>query len=133
MTEKKKLKFECRECGSNDLGYQKYVRCYTRVVINDQGVIEYKESVYDEDDYICEDNYFICMNCKQPIEHHGYKMETEQDLINYLTIDPKILEEEEKEYERFGETEIYIQEQKKKEQDEYDQMIADASAPDVER
>ena len=98
MKVKSKIKFECRECGSHELGYQKYVKCLTPVSINDNGQMEYGLSEIDEDDYLCADNCFICMNCKGTIEHGGYRFEIEKDLLNYLTMDPDVRENEQQDY-----------------------------------
>ena len=63
-----KVKFECRECGSNHLGYQKYVKCITPVSLQDNSQMEYGLSEIDEDDYLWTDNCFVCMDCKAVVE-----------------------------------------------------------------
>ena len=98
MSVKNMVKFECRECGSNGLGYQKYVKCLTPVTIKDDGQMEYGLSEIDEDDYLYAENCFICMNCKGTVEHCGYKFETERELFNYLTIDPEVRDREQQKY-----------------------------------
>ena len=122
---KKMRKFECSECGSNELGYQKYVMCITPVIIKDGGQFEYGQSEFDEDDYIWAENGFICMNCKGLVEYCGCNVETEKDLIDYLTTDSKLLEQQEKDYESYVDAQVSTQEQRKKEQECYDQEIAD--------
>ena len=82
MKVKSKVKFECRECGSHGLGYQKYVKCLTPVAMTDNGQMEYGQSVFDEDDYLCADSGYICLNCETFVEHCGYRFETEKDLNN---------------------------------------------------
>ena len=99
MAIKKMVQFECRECSSSQLGYQKYVKCLTPVSINDDGQMEYGLSEVDEDDYLYADNCFICMNCKGRVDHCGYKFEIEADLLNYLSMDPDVLKKEQREHE----------------------------------
>jgi len=99
MFSKKKVSFECRECGSNELGYQKYVKCVMPVLIKDDGQMEYSLSKIDEDDYLITENSFICMNCKGSVKHCGCEFETESDLLDYLVIDPVVRDKDQQEYE----------------------------------
>ncbi|MFH1615756.1 MAG: hypothetical protein ABIG61_11835, partial [Planctomycetota bacterium] len=88
----KKIKFQCSECGSKNLGYKKFVKCITPVSLQENGQLEYKLSEIDEDDYLATSNGFVCMDCGSFIEHRGCKMETEQELLSYLTMNPKVRE-----------------------------------------
>ena len=116
MVKNEKLQFECSECGSKELGYQKYVKCITPVSLNQNGHIEYGLPLLDEDDYLCADNTFICMNCKGFVEQCGCRMETEKELITYLTMDPKVRKQQKREYEELISAQMYDQEQRENEQ-----------------
>ncbi len=94
MCDDKKLQFTCRECGAHELGYQKYAKCIAPVSLQENGNVEYGSSVVDEDDYLCGDEGFICLNCETPLEHLGYRRETEKQLIDYLTMAPQVHGEE---------------------------------------
>ena len=107
----KKLVFNCRECGSNKLAYHKYAKCITPAKLQEYNNIEYGLSRIDEDDYICCDNCFICLNCEGFVEHRGFRMETEKDLLDYLTMDPAIRKQEQKEYEEHLIAQAHEQEQ----------------------
>jgi len=98
MTLSNLVKFECGECGSRELGYQKYAKCVTPATIKDDGQMEYGLSEFDEDDYLYANNGFICMNCKGPVKHCGFRFETERQLLNYLAIDPVQRDKEQQEY-----------------------------------
>lgn len=111
MCTKKSLKFTCSECGSDQLAYQKYVKCSTPVVLHENGNIEYGQSKFDEDDYLCADNHFICMDCGASVEHCGWRFETEKQLIDYLTMDPDVRNKEETEYSEHIDAQINAQEQ----------------------
>jgi len=98
MNAKKSIKFVCRECSGNELGYQKYVKCITPVTIQEDGQMEYKSSIFDEDDYLAVSNGFCCKGCGHLLEHCGFRMETEKDIFNYFTMDPELREQEQQEY-----------------------------------
>lgn len=95
----KKVKFECCKCHCNELAYKKYVECITHVKLQESGDTEYGMSKYDEDDYLCADNGYICMNCEAFVEHCGCRFEIEKDLLDYLTMDPAVRTLEQQEYE----------------------------------
>lgn len=116
MTDEKKLQFTCRKCGAHELGYQKYAKCIAPVSLQENGHMEYGPSEIDEDDYLCAEDGFICLNCKALVEHCGWRVETEKQLIDYLTMDPDVREKEEAEYGDCIDAEIHDQEQKEEEQ-----------------
>ena len=101
MSEKNAIKFVCRECGGNELGYQKYVKYVMPVTIKENDCIEYGQSVFDEDDYLCAGNGFVCMKCGNLIIFCGLRIETEQDLLDDLKMDPELHEQQQKNYEKF--------------------------------
>lgn len=77
-------KFKCQICGSKRLGYRKYASCISPIVFKKGNYIEYKQSIYDEDDYIAAANGFICLACDNLIEYCGCRMETERELTIFL-------------------------------------------------
>lgn len=110
-----KLKFECRECGSTKLGYNKYVKCITPVTIKDDGQIEYGLSDIDEDEYLCVDNAFVCMDCKHVVKHCGVCFETESELLDYLKMNPRVRQQQQEEYYKKLFAEITAQVEQEKE------------------
>ncbi len=125
MCEKKKLQFECRECGAHELSYQKYVKCITPVSLQENGHVEYNQSIFDEDDYLATLNGFVCRSCGSLVEHCGVRMETEKQLVDYLTMDPQVREQQQSEYDELLDAQICAQEQKGKEQALSDLEITD--------
>ncbi len=99
MNEKKKLQFTCRECGAHELGYQKHTKCMTPVSLSENGHMEYGQSIFDEDDYLTILNGFACTSCGSLIEHCGIRIQTEKELIDYLSMDPDVRQQQQSEYE----------------------------------
>jgi len=118
MCDNKKLQFTCRDCGAHELGYQKYAKCIAPVTLQENDHMEYGHSEIDEDDYLCAEDGFICLNCKALVEHCGWRVETEKQLIDYLTMDREVREKEEKEYGELMSAQIDAQEQREEEQAE---------------
>ncbi len=104
-------KFECRSCGSPELGYQKYVKFMTPVTLQENGNVEYGISQYDEDDYLAILNGFICTSCGSLVKHCGVRMETERQLVDYLTMDPQVRQQQQSEYDELVDAQSYEQEQ----------------------
>lgn len=98
--------FKCRDCGSTNLGYQKWVEAVMPVQIHEDGHIEYHQAVIDEDNDLGGVCGFICMDCKDELSFCGCRIQTEEELISYLTLDPADREEQEKEYQETLEAEI---------------------------
>ncbi len=116
MCEKKDLQFTCRECGSDQLAYQKYAKCMTPVSLLENSNIEYGQSIFDEAYYLCVDEGFICLNCESLVDHCGCLMETEKELIDYLTMDPQVREQQQQEHDECVDALSSEQEQKEIEQ-----------------
>jgi len=117
MIEKEVVKFKCRECGGEELGYQKYVKCITPVSLQENNNIEYGQSKFDEDDYLISQNGFICMDCESDVEHCGYIIQLEKELLDYLTMDPVLRDKEQAEYDEQLIAQIDAQEEQKIEQE----------------
>jgi len=62
-------------------------------------------------------NGFVCGSCGSLVEHCGIRMETEKQLIDYLTMDPDLREKEQAEYDELLDAQVSAQEQKEKEQE----------------
>ncbi len=116
MCDDKKLQFTCRKCGAHELGYQKYAKCIAPVSLQENGHMEYGPSEIDEDDYLCAEDGYICLKCGSFVEHRGWRVETEKQLIDYLIMNPDVREQEEKEYGEVMSAQISAQEQKEEEQ-----------------
>ena len=95
------LVFKCSKCGSNKLAHQKYVKCITPVILPENSDLEYGLSKCNEDDYLCADNGYICMNCQKYVQHWGNKFETEKELLDYLTMDPTVRAKEQQDYDEY--------------------------------
>ena len=109
--ERENHEFECCKCESNELAYQKYVKCITPVSVQENSHIEYGLSIYDEDDYLAVSNGFCCADCGHLIEHCGIRMETEKALLDYLTMYPNLRDRQQSNYDEQLEAQIVAQEQ----------------------
>ena len=76
-------KFKCGECGSKNLALCRYAKCYIPVVIKN-GTCEYLEAEVDIDDYIDAEDYFCCLDCEEFIGDREYRLQTEEELLEYL-------------------------------------------------
>ena len=115
INEKEKLEFVCSKCGSNKLAYHKYVKCITPVKLQENNYLEYLPSKIDEDDSLATCNGFGCLNCGEFVEHCGFHMETERDLLDYFKMDPIFRDKQQQEYEEILCVQIEAQEQLEKE------------------
>ncbi len=77
-------RFECKECGSEDLAISRYAKCLIPVVIKADGTCEYLEAVVDSDDCIDGEDYFCCFNCETPVGDYDNPLQTEEELLDYL-------------------------------------------------
>jgi hypothetical protein len=127
MCNKKELQFTCQKCGDHELSYQKYAKCLTPVTVKNNNNLEYGQSVIDEDDYLAIQNGFICGSCGSLVEHRGIRMETEKQLISYMTLDPGVRENEQAEYEELIDAQVSDQEQKEKELAMHNNEMTDLS------
>ena len=122
-----KVKFTCQNCGDHELGYQKFVKCVAPVLLQGNGHIEYGLSVVDEDDYLCVGNTFICNSCGSLVEHCDIRMETEKELIDYLTMEPFDRLHQQQDHQELIDAQISAQEQKEKEMAMHDNEMTDLS------
>ena len=111
MTKSKKCEFTCSECGSHELGYQKFVKCVTPVTIKEDGHSVYGRSKYDDDDWVAGENGFCCLSCGKLIWHCGWNMEDERMLLQFLQMPLEIRQQEEEEYANRGTAEAEYYEQ----------------------
>ena len=92
--------FTCSKCNSTNLAYRKYAGCTTPTIPHQDGRFEYLPSIYDEDDYIGVLHGFGCADCNTLIEHCGVPLQTEKDLIIYLSMDPADREQQQEDYDK---------------------------------
>ena len=111
MKVNKQIKFECPSCGCNELAYQVYAKCITKIDLKENGIIEYGQSKFNPDDYLCAENTFLCTYCETYVEHCGHRMETEKELLDYLTMDPEVRAKEQQEHADYVEAVADEQEQ----------------------
>lgn len=90
--------FQCQYCGSKELSYEKWIHSQEEVIIHENGLIEYKEPEIDENNTLGVEYGFVCKNCGHSVEHCGIQIQTEPELIAYLSMNLAIREKEEKEY-----------------------------------
>ena len=93
-----KLEFHCTECSSIRLGYQQWVESVSPVVIDSEGHVKYREAVVDTDNELGAVGGYVCGDCKHPLSFCGCRIETEAELISYLSLDPANKEEQEQQY-----------------------------------
>lgn len=115
--EKENCEFKCWKCGGNKLAYQKYIKSLTPVSLQENGQIEYGLSVYDEDDFLTASNGFVCVECRLMLEHCGVSLETEQAVLDYLTMDPYVGQRQQAEYDEQLEVQIEAQDEQNTERE----------------
>ena len=93
--------FKCVRCGSKELAYQKYAKHVSPVNLQ-KGSLVYEEGRTNEDDHLPVECGYICRECGLPVRHAGRWLQSEDELITYLTADPEILAEEERLYEAYA-------------------------------
>ena len=104
--------YQCSGCGSNKLGYQKYVQSIMAVDIHSNGNISYGEPVVDYDDEIPTNQGYVCRKCGDHLCHTGEWLSTEQELRWYLTASPETLAEQQREFEEYVDEQVRIQQEK---------------------
>lgn len=81
--------FKCLKCGSTNMGYQKWVESCSPAVIDSEGHVEYKMAIVDKDNELGAVDGFVCMDCKDTLCLRGSQVETEGELIFYLSLTPE--------------------------------------------
>lgn len=115
MYQKNELQFTCLKCSAHELSYQKYSKCTAPVSLQANGHIEYGQFILDEDDCLAALNGFACGSCGTLIEHCGIRLETEGQLIDYLTMEPFDRLHQQQDYQELIAAQIYAQEQQEQE------------------
>ena len=78
-------KFNCINCGSSQLKYQKWIKFEDKVIIHPSGHIEYYDQEVDDNDLFGVDCRYICGSCKKPLQlFNGFNIQTESQLQNYI-------------------------------------------------
>lgn len=91
-------KFCCTKCGSENLIYEKYVKCKTPVDIQDDGTIVYLQSIIDEDDSLPTCYGFYCADCGQAVIFKADIVKSETELKEMLSMSEEELERINDEY-----------------------------------
>jgi hypothetical protein len=112
-------KYKCEKCGCEKLSYQKYVKCLSDVDIDENGQIHYGQSIIDEDNYVGAEFGYVCGSCGSRLSHGFNWLETEEELIQYLTTAPEVLAEQQRQFDEYLAEECEMQAQKDKERAEY--------------
>ena len=81
--------FNCKECGSANLGYQQWVESFSPVVIDSDGRVEYEQAVVDVNNELGVCGGFLCAACGEKLYLYGSQVETEAELITYLNLTPE--------------------------------------------
>lgn len=110
------IKFICQKCKSSKLGHQKWVRSCSPVKIHPNNHTEYEQAIINEDNELGGVDGFVCMDCGQELYFCGCRIQTEDELTSYLSLDQDKREEQEKLYQESVEEGIRHEEQR--EQDE---------------
>ena len=78
------MKFKCENCGSDKLGYMKYVCCLTPVQMNNNVIYVYSEPEYIEDSDSEVHEGFCCRDCGRLLSLYGDPIKCESDLRKYF-------------------------------------------------
>ena len=112
-------KFKCSNCGGHELSYEKWISSCSPVKIYDNGYMEYKQAVIDEDDDLGGADGFVCMECKHELHLCGCRIQNENELKSYLSLDPDNRKEQERLYQESVEEEARIEKRSQESEIEY--------------
>jgi len=112
--------FTCQHCKSKKLAYRTYAKSTWPIQILEDGTLYHQEPVIDMDDFLPAEFGFCCGDCGQLIVFCGQNLETEQDLINYLSLSVDHRNQLQSEYD---EMELENYESLQQEQDDYSNNI----------
>ncbi len=110
------IKFQCNKCGSSKIGHQKWVGSCSPIKIHNNGHIEYEQAEIDEDDELRGVGGYICQDCGQELYFCGCQIQTEDELISYLSLDPDKRQEQEKFYQESEEETARHEEQRQQDE-----------------
>lgn len=84
-------KFKCLTCGSEELSYEKWIKCREKVSIRPDGHVEYFDQDINDTDMLPVECRFICACCGKPLMFYGNSIVTEAELQDYLdmTVDQR--------------------------------------------
>ena len=106
--------YRCKNCDSQQLSYQHYVKAIIPVHIDEKGNIRYQHPIVDYDDDLPVEQGFICGSCGCQLYHAGEWIKTESELRWYLTAGPSVLAEQEQEFAEYLEEQVRNQEEREK-------------------
>jgi len=79
-------KFVCMKCSGVELVYEKWVYCEEKVVLHDDGHIEYGKAAIDEDNALGVGSCYKCGSCDKFLSLYGSHVDNESDLKYYLSM-----------------------------------------------
>ncbi len=113
--------FQCSKCNSSKLSYQQYVKCTMPVQIQHDGTIYYSPSIINEDHSLGVNYGFCCADCGTMIYHRSDPLQTEGELIWYLSLSEDERQRQENEYfEQIRAQQDYEEQQRR----EFDELIS---------
>lgn len=90
--------FSCIKCRSNKIIFRKYIKCLEFVDVQANGNIVHQVPVFDDKDAIDHISGYCCAECLTKIEHCGFSVQTKDDLLDYLKLDPVVRKQQQDEY-----------------------------------
>lgn len=106
----KNVSFKCLKCGCEGLLYEKWVKCQEKVIIHQDGNIEYVDQNIDDTNVLGAECRFICGSCGEPPMLYGEYITTEADLIDYLEMSVEKRAEMQADFEQILNEEAQIEE-----------------------
>lgn len=115
------INFKCERCGSSKLAYRKFVSCITPIQILEDETIYYSPSIINEDHSLGVNYGFCCADCGTMIYHRNDPLETEGELMWYLSLSEDERQRQENEYfEQIRAQQDYEEQQRR----EFDELIS---------
>jgi hypothetical protein len=78
--------------------YKQYVKCLEPVEVQANGNIVHQAPTYDDKDAIDHLSGYCCAECLTKIEHCGFPVQTTDELLDYLMLDPVVRKQQQDEY-----------------------------------
>ncbi len=94
-------KFQCPNCSSNEMQYEKWINSRQDVAIQPDGRIKNGPLLLDEENFLGAPYGYVCKKCGHNLHIGPWEVQTDEDLRHYLAIDPEVIR---------AENELYYQE-----------------------
>ena len=111
-------KYKCSKCGSEELSFEKYVKCIIELEQNEDGTYEELGVRIDKEDFLPVNYGYACSDCGHPLELWGFRIECERELQKYLAMAPDVRAEEDRRYQEYLKEQCEAQKQREKEREE---------------